>query len=721
VSRRETDPQRSTLRTLGVSFAHLAALSAFAVAQPLFDLLGESPDFFAVRGSSRWDIVLFALAVVLVPPAGLIAVEAAAGLVSERLRQALHLVFVAGLAGVVVVQVLERTTDLSSTRVLLALSALLGALVALLYWRAPPARTLLTVLSAAPVAFLVYFLLASPVADLTLADDPDVALASVDARAPVVLVVFDEFPVSSLLDGNGEIDAVRYPNFAELAEGSTWFRNTSTISRSTTQAVPAMLTGMQPRGGDSLVFASHPRNLFTLLGGDYRMNVIETYTRLCPDVVCTSQPPAAAAVEEPVSLYSDVGIVYLHLLAPPRLEETLPPITQQWMNFGRQEEDEDVEKLLEQALTEAPGKRPKLPKQYHSAHTRLLEQFVASIRPTERPSLNFVHVLFPHGPWWHFPSGNQSSIGPVPAPGLDTSTDRWEGRFLTLQAYQRHLLQVGFVDRLVGDLLDRLRETGMYDDSLVVVVADHGVSFRPGEPWRDATEETLPDIAFVPFFVKQPGQEQGEIVEHHVQVIDVLPTIADALGITMPWETDGRTAFEDPTRGTVRIRIRAREPEDRVTEAPFATAAQMQEAAIARRAALFGVGDWARLFAVGPHRDLRGRPVTTLNVVGSSHDRATIDHELTRKLVVSKQAGFPFVPSPLQGHVTGSGARPGRTLAVAVNDRIAALATTYVASGEVRFSALPAESAFPNRRNVLRFFWVDGPVAAARLTPLVSG
>jgi hypothetical protein len=49
VSRRETDPQGSTLRTLGVGFAHLAGLSAFAVAQPLFDVLGE---FFWVDGAA---------------------------------------------------------------------------------------------------------------------------------------------------------------------------------------------------------------------------------------------------------------------------------------------------------------------------------------------------------------------------------------------------------------------------------------------------------------------------------------------------------------------------------------------------------------------------------------------------------------------------------------------------------------------------------------------
>ena len=69
--------------------------------------------------------------------------------------------------------------------------------------------------------------------------------------------------------------------------------------------------------------ASQPRNVYTLLGGDYRMNVTETYTRLCPEVVCQGSQRALQE-DEPASLYSDVGLVYLHLLAPPRLEEGLP-------------------------------------------------------------------------------------------------------------------------------------------------------------------------------------------------------------------------------------------------------------------------------------------------------------------------------------------------------------------------------------------------------------
>jgi hypothetical protein len=380
----------------------------------LFNLLGESPDFFAVRRSSRWDIVLFALIVVLAPPALLVAVEALAGLVSRSAQRLLHVVFVAAAVAAITMQVLKRSAGLTSTATIVALAALAGIGMAILYRRVALTRSFLSILALAPVFFLGYFLLVSPVAQLTLAREPDVPLLQLRAEAPVVMVVFDELPISSLMDENGETDRVRYPNFAELAADSTWFRNTSTVSYSTTKAVPAMLTGLRASEG-APVFASHPRNLFTLLGGDYRINVMETLTRLCPRVVCEEQPAAAAGVE-PASLYSDASIVYLHLLTPPQVEESLPPITQEWMNFGR--DDDAAGELLDEALAETNAERPRRPDAYHAAHTRLLRRFVRSIRSTEGPSLNFTHILFPHQPWWHFPSGRHSSIGNAPTEGL---------------------------------------------------------------------------------------------------------------------------------------------------------------------------------------------------------------------------------------------------------------------------------------------------------------
>jgi Sulfatase len=709
---REDQPPRSTLRTLGVNFAHLAALSAFAVAQPLFDLLGRNPDFFAVRGSTRWDIVLFGLVVVVLPPAILIAVEAVAHLVSPRARDVLHLVFVAGLAGVIVIQALERSSGLTSTAVLVGLAVLLGVATAFLYRRLPPLRTLLTVLALAPVAFLGYFLFGSPVADLTLADEPEVSLANVSAQAPVVLVVFDEFPTSSLLDEKGEIDAVRYPNLAQLAQESTWFRHASTVSYSTTQAVPAILTGRRPEGGPP-IFSEHPRNLFTLLGADYRMNVVEAYGQLCPKVLCGTGSQA-----EPVSLYSDVSVAYLHLLAPPRLEETLPPITGQWMNFGQDENE--ARRLLEEALKEPVGKLPgKIKRGYHDEHERAYRRFLASIEAGETPSLNYIHVFFPHAPWWHFPSGNRSSLGEAPAPGRDAS-DTWREPSLTLQAYQRHLLQVGFTDRLVGDLLRRLRETGMYDRSLVIVTADHGVSFRVDEPRRAASPANLEDIAFVPLLVKEPGQAQGRVTDYLVETIDVLPTIADVLGIQIPWGVEGQTAFEDPGRETVTVGTRRTLDPDGEATAPFASLVTRQQAAIQRRASLFGVGPWESLFAGGPHRELLGRPVDDVAVVASG-DVGIIDHDATRNLLTRMDPDLPFVPSPLQGRVEGDGAQAGRMMAVAVNGKIAALATVYQARDKLRFSSLPPESVFVPGRNVVELFWVDGPVGSERLSQLQLG
>ena len=77
---------------------HLAALTSFAIAQQYFEPLADGPDFFIERGATSLDVLVFALGFVIVPPLLLLAAEALAGLVHERVRDALHLVFVADLS-----------------------------------------------------------------------------------------------------------------------------------------------------------------------------------------------------------------------------------------------------------------------------------------------------------------------------------------------------------------------------------------------------------------------------------------------------------------------------------------------------------------------------------------------------------------------------------------------------------------------------------------------
>ena len=84
--------------------------------------------------------------------------------------------------------------------------------------------------------------------------------------------------------------------------------------------------------------------------------------------------------------------------------------------------------------------------------------------------------------------------------------------------HQRHLAQVGFADRLVGDLIARLREVGAYDKALVIITADHGASYREGRSRRrpQPQRQNLSDILQVPILVKLPDIE-AQSSAHEIQ------------------------------------------------------------------------------------------------------------------------------------------------------------------------------------------------------------
>ncbi|MDG2307221.1 MAG: sulfatase [Candidatus Binatia bacterium] len=93
-----------------------------------------------------------------------------------------------------------------------------------------------------------------------------------------------------------------------------------------------------------------------------------------------------------------------------------------------------------------------------------------------------------------------------------------------------------------GALVRGLRERGLYDDSLIVVVSDHGEELgeRTGLSLHG---KTLFDEALrIPLLVKFPGGEfAGRVVDRQVRLIDVFPTVVGALGLDVPAEIDGES------------------------------------------------------------------------------------------------------------------------------------------------------------------------------------
>ena len=548
---------------------HLLVLWSFAVAQPLFDLLGKNGEFFAARGSTRWDAIVFAVVLLFVPPAILLGLEYLFG---RSLRGVVHAVFVAGLVALFVLQAVRGSS--TPGWLLVAVAVAFGAGAAELYLRAGAARLALTVLAPAPLLFLALFLFHSDVSRLSLSTETAQA-AGERAHAPIVLVAFDELPVNSLLDAHGRIDAVRFPNFARLARGSTWFEHTTTVGEGTSHAVPAILTGRFPKAGEFPVYTDHRQNLFTLFGGATKLHDADQETHLCPPSLCPNLEGSLG--HRTASLAEDTGVVYLHELLPDDLTGGIPSIANGWGNF-----------LQDASEHNDPG--------------RIDPAFLRSLRPQASSSLWYVHLMLPHSPWTFLPSGERYDVRAAPGWGSD---EVWNANQAAVDQYwQRHLLQLGYADLVLGRLLDRLRATGLYDRAVLVVTADHGVSFRAGQKRRPLSDANREDIAYVPLFVKTPGQRRGHIAALSARTTDIFPTLAGASGVRIPWRVDGHSLLGPrPAESNV---ILVKDKGERFT-LPAAGLLRLREQALKRQLGLFGSGQpSSALYAVGPDRALLG-------------------------------------------------------------------------------------------------------------------
>jgi hypothetical protein len=675
--------------------AHLGALWAFAVAQPLFDLLGSHPEFFATHGSRGGAIVAFALAVIVVPPLVLLGVEWLAGLVSVALAWVFHLAVVTVLVAALALQLVERDSPLAGFGIALAL----GIAAAMIYARARPARSFLSVLSPAALVFVALFLLFSDVSKLVFPDGADVQADT--ARPPVVLVIFDELPVHSLMAADGRLDARRFPNFARLARDATWYRNTTSVAQDTPYAVPAILDARLPRQERLPVAADHPQNIFTMLAGRYELHVREEATALCAPSLCAPDVrDGSGGRMRP--LLDEVSLVYAHLLLPGGLERDLPSVTEAWRRLTANANTSAAVADTRRAPRETKRHRfLRLHANLARGRTRRFERFVAAIDGDSRPRLHLIHTLLPHVPFQYLPSGRFYRTSPEALPGPE-SRSGYAIRFLVEQGYQRHLLQLQATDRVLGELLDRLHESGIYDRAVVAVVADHGISFRVGHDRRLVRAANVHDIAPVPFFIKAPGQHRGRISDKPLRTIDVLPTIADLIGLRIPWSVDGRSALAPTVAAQRQRRIIAKKFRHTY---PVDTSSfeRDKRAALERKLKLFGAG----LYAFGPDPELLGRRVADLQPLPGGQERALIA-AATRYRNVDPATGF--VPTHVVGTVRGGPRRGGSTVALAINGRIAATGLTFTLEGsqQQQFSLLVPEKALQPGDNRLELLLVSG-------------
>lgn len=622
---------------------HLFVLSGFAIAQPLFDLLSRNAEFFVARRSEPVDIFLLIFILCVLCPAGVVLLEAGIGLWGQKVRMAFRGTAVASLTAIGALQALKEI-DLFSGGILVGIAMVMGGLLAVCYLRFQQVKMFFSVLTPAIIFFPALFVFGSPVKQVVFPEKIKVEAREgsrkidndTDTRPHIVMVVFDELPVTSLMNEQRLIDPIRYPHFASLAKDAYWFSNASTVHHNTLGAVPAILSGKYPSPSRPLPsLQHHPENLFTLFSASHALYVFETRTYLCPDSLnhAKSEPPGLA--ERMHSLLSDVSVVYLHVVLPSDLTGWLPGISQDWIKFRKNP--------LPTKPTEFAERVAAL---HGDSRTKRFNRFLSSIYAAEQPTLFFLHVLNPHVPWDHLPSDRLYSAHPSKVLGL-SSRDMWShDEVATLQGYQRHLLQVGYVDTMLGRVIKKLKDQNLYDQALIIVVADHGVSFKPNNPRRRVTSTTYENILPVPLLIKVPQQKKGVTIDRNVETIDILPTMADVLNMTVPWPVNGHSVLRSsfPEREEKVIF------DSRYNRFVFTGAFPERYRALERKLALFGSGkDKGKFFAIGPHKHLVGNQLDEHTIVSDAAVRARLDHpELFDH--VDPQSGF--VPAQITGEVT---------------------------------------------------------------------
>jgi choline-sulfatase len=96
--------------------------------------------------------------------------------------------------------------------------------------------------------------------------------------------------------------------------------------------------------------------------------------------------------------------------------------------------------------------------------------------------------------------------------------------------------EIFFADEYIGNLIDYLKEEGLYDNTLIILLSDHGEEF-----WEhgkcDHGHSLYDELVHIPMFVRIPTIEGPKRIPYQVSQVDIMPTILDVLGIKDNWSS----------------------------------------------------------------------------------------------------------------------------------------------------------------------------------------
>src|ERR671913_1458395 len=104
----------------------------------------------------------------------------------------------------------------------------------------------------------------------------------------------------------------------------------------------------------------------------------------------------------------------------------------------------------------------------------------------------------------------------------------------------RYSAEVTMMDRWLGRFLDKMEELGLFDNTLLILLSDHGVAFGEHGITGKPHYALWPEVTDVPFLIRHPeGKKSGQTSDFYASTHDVAPTILGFLGVEPERPMDG--------------------------------------------------------------------------------------------------------------------------------------------------------------------------------------
>jgi len=134
----------------------------------------------------------------------------------------------------------------------------------------------------------------------------------------------------------------------------------------------------------------------------------------------------------------------------------------------------------------------------------------------DRSFFLYIHTVEPHWPY----KPPEEFVRLFVPPGEDPEN---------VDLYDAEIVRA---DSNIGLFISKLKELGMYDDTLLIITADHGEAFGEHEGIFKHADKPYNELIHIPLIMHLPGLlPTGKVVEQNVQLLDIAPTILDVLSI----------------------------------------------------------------------------------------------------------------------------------------------------------------------------------------------